>query len=54
MAIQSWLGVANEKLIAVIAMLEAAHDEPRPVQEIAAEVELSTRQVRGVPQSFSA
>jgi AraC family transcriptional regulator, glycine betaine-responsive activator len=46
MAIQSRLGVANEKLIAAIAMMEAAHDEPRPVQEIAAEVELSTRQVQ--------
>ena len=45
MAIQSRLGVANEKLIAVIAMMEAAHDEPRPVQEIAAAVALSARQL---------
>ncbi len=45
MAIQSRLGVANEKLIAAIAMMEAAHDEPRPVQEIAADVELSARQL---------
>lgn len=45
MAIQSRLGVANEKLIAAIAMMEAAHDDPRPVHEIAQEVELSPRQL---------
>ncbi len=45
MAIQSRLGVANEKLIAAIAMMEAAHDEPRAVEEIAADVLLSPRQL---------
>ncbi|MEO5770918.1 MAG: GlxA family transcriptional regulator [Burkholderiaceae bacterium] len=45
MAIQSRLGVANEKLIAAIAMMEATHDELRPVQEIADVVELSARQL---------
>lgn len=45
MAIQSRLGVANEKLIAAIALMEGAHDEPRPVREVAADVELSVRQL---------
>jgi transcriptional regulator GlxA family with amidase domain len=45
MAIQSRLGVANKKLIAAIGMMEDAQDEPRPVQEIAANVELSARQL---------
>ena len=45
MAIQSRLGVANEKLIASIAMMEAAHDEPRSVQAIANAVGLSARQL---------
>lgn len=45
MAIQSRLGVANEKLIAAIGMMEDAHDEPRLVQEIAENVELSARQL---------
>ncbi len=45
MAIQSRLGVANEKLIAAIGMMEDAQDEPRPVQEIAEDVELSPRQL---------
>jgi transcriptional regulator GlxA family with amidase domain len=45
MAVQSRLGVANEKLIAAIAMMEAANEEPRPVQEIAADVGLSPRQL---------
>ncbi len=45
MAIQSRLGVANDKLIAAIAMMEEVHDEPRPVQQIATEVQLSTRQL---------
>ena len=45
MAIQSRLGVANEKLIAAIGMMEDAQDEPRPVQEIAENVELSPRQL---------
>ena len=45
MAIQSRLGVANEKLIAAIGMMEDAHDEPRPVHQIAQDVELSSRQL---------
>jgi len=45
MAIQSRLGVANKKLIAAIGMMEDAQDEPRPVHEIAANVELSARQL---------
>jgi len=45
MAVQSRLGVANEKLIAAIAMMEEANEEPRPVQEIAADVGLSPRQL---------
>jgi transcriptional regulator GlxA family with amidase domain len=45
MAIQSRLGVANEKLIAAIDMMEDAQDEPRPVHEIAENVELSARQL---------
>ncbi len=45
MAIQSRVGVANEKLIAAIGMMEDASDEPREVQRIAADVELSTRQL---------
>lgn len=46
MAIQSRLGVVNKKLAAAIAMMEVAHDEPRTVGEIAADVELSTRQLQ--------
>ncbi len=45
MAIQSRLGVANEKLIAAIAMMEVAHDEPLAVQSIATAVGLSVRQL---------
>ena len=45
MAIQSRLGVANDKLIAAIGIMEDAQDEPRPVQEIAENVELSPRQL---------
>ena len=45
MAIHSRLGVANDKLIASISIMEAAFDEPRPVQDIAADVGLSTRQL---------
>ena len=45
MAMQSRLGVANERLIAAIDMMEAASDEPRPVQAIAADVDLSPRQL---------
>ena len=46
MAIQSRLGMANEKLIAAIAIMESAHDEPWLVQEIATEVDLSARQLQ--------
>jgi transcriptional regulator GlxA family with amidase domain len=45
MAVQNRVGVANEKLIAAIGMMEAANEEPRPVHEIAADVELSPRQL---------
>ena len=45
MALQMRLGVANRKLIAAIDMMEAASDEPRPVHDIAADVELSPRQL---------
>ena len=45
MAIQSRLGVANKKLIAAIGLMEEANDDPRPVQDIAAEVDLSPRQL---------
>ena len=45
MAIQSRFGVANEKLIAAISMMEDAQDEPRPVHQIAHDVELSARQL---------
>lgn len=45
MAVQSRLGVANVKLIAAIGMMEEANEDPRPVQAIAAEVELSPRQL---------
>jgi AraC family transcriptional regulator, glycine betaine-responsive activator len=45
MGVQSRLGAANEKLIAAIGMMEAANEEPRPVQEIAAGVGLSPRQL---------
>lgn len=45
MAVQSRFGVANEKLIAAIEMMEDANGEPRPVQEIAAAVDLSARQL---------
>src|SRR6185369_10291945 len=45
MAIQSRLGVANERLLAAVDLMEAGSDEPRPVQEIAAAVGLSPRQL---------
>jgi AraC family transcriptional regulator, glycine betaine-responsive activator len=45
MAVQNRLGVANEKLIAAIGMMETANEEPRPVREIAADVDLSARQL---------
>lgn len=45
MALQTRLGVANEKLIAAIATMEGANDEPRPVHVIAADVALSPRQL---------
>ena len=45
MAVQNRLGVANEKLIAAIGMMETANEEPRPVHEIAADVDLSARQL---------
>jgi transcriptional regulator GlxA family with amidase domain len=45
MAVQSRLGVANEKLITAIDLMEAASEEPRRVRDVAGEVELSTRQL---------
>ena len=45
MTLQARLGVANDKLIAAIGMMEAASDEPRPVHAIAADVDLSPRQL---------
>ena len=45
MALQTRLGIANEKLLAAIALMEAAHEETRTVHAIAAEVDLSARQL---------
>ena len=45
MAIQARLGVANRKLIAAIGLMESTADEPRDVQQIAADVGLSPRQL---------
>ncbi|MEP6679782.1 MAG: GlxA family transcriptional regulator, partial [Betaproteobacteria bacterium] len=45
MGLQGRLGVANDKLLAAIAMMESAHDEPQPVRAIAAAVRLSPRQL---------
>ena len=45
MALQARLGIANEKLIAAIDLMEEAGDDPLPVQAIAAQVELSPRQL---------
>jgi len=45
MTVQTRVGIANEKLIAAIGMMEAANEEPRPVHEIAAQVGLSPRQL---------
>ena len=45
MAVQGRLGVANEKLITAIGMMEASNEDPRPVREIAADVALSARQL---------
>lgn len=45
MAVQSRLGVANDRLIAAIDMMEAGADEALPVQEIASAVGLSPRQL---------
>ena len=45
MAIQARLGVANQKLIAAIGLMESTADDPRDVQQIAADVGLSPRQL---------
>jgi transcriptional regulator GlxA family with amidase domain len=45
MAAQSRLGVANDKLIAALGIMEAAHEDPRPVRDIASDVGLSPRQL---------
>lgn len=45
MAIQARLGVANQKLIAAIGLMESTADEPRDVRQIAAAVGLSSRQL---------
>ena len=52
MAIQSRFGVANEKLIAAIAIMETAEEEPRPVQAIAAAVGLSPRQLERLFEKY--
>ena len=52
MAIQSRVGVANEKLIAAIAMMEVADEEPRSVQDIASAVELSPRQLERLFEKY--
>ena len=52
MAIQSRVGVANEKLIAAITMMEAADEEPRSVQEISAAVGLSPRQLERLFEKY--
>lgn len=44
-AIESRLGIANAKLIAAVGIMEKTADEPRPVQAIAAELGLSSRQL---------
>ena len=45
MAAQSRLGVANDKLIAALDVMETQSEEPRPVRRIAADVGLSPRQL---------
>jgi transcriptional regulator GlxA family with amidase domain len=45
MATQARLGVANQKLVAAIRLMEDTADEPRDVRQIAAEVGLSPRQL---------
>ncbi len=45
MGIHSRLGVANDKLIASIGMMEAAFEEPRSVEDIAGDAGLSRRQL---------
>jgi hypothetical protein len=46
MAIQARLGVANQKLIAAIGLMESTADEPRDVQQIAADVGSVTKTAR--------
>jgi transcriptional regulator GlxA family with amidase domain len=45
MALQTRLGVANQRLLDAVAMMEEALDEPRDVRDIAAAVGLSPRQL---------
>jgi transcriptional regulator GlxA family with amidase domain len=45
MPVQSRLGIANAKLIAALGIMDATHEDPRPVHEVAAEVRLSPRQL---------
>jgi transcriptional regulator GlxA family with amidase domain len=45
MGIRNRIGVGNKKLIAAIAKMEDAREDPRPVHAIAAEVSLSPRQL---------
>lgn len=45
MAVETRVGVANEKLVAAVAMMEAASEEPYRVHAIAAAVGLSPRQL---------
>jgi len=45
MPVQSRLGIANAKLIAALGIMDATHEDPRPVHEVAAAVRLSPRQL---------
>jgi transcriptional regulator GlxA family with amidase domain len=45
MAVQNRVGVANDRLIAAIGIMEAALEEPRAIHDIALDVGLSARQL---------
>ncbi len=52
MAIQSRVGVANEKLIAAIGIMETADEDPSSVQDIATAVGLSARQLERLFEKY--
>ncbi|MEO8859275.1 MAG: GlxA family transcriptional regulator [Burkholderiaceae bacterium] len=52
MAIQSRIGVANEKLAAAIAVMETSSDDPLSVQGIASAVGLSARQLERLFEKY--